>query len=98
MSRKEGIYRRKKRIMAFDPYTPAMHAALEEKKRDVYAALGRYKYWVQLLADSFLRRISILFFFVAKSTKSILWKIKTVQKYLEIDCWLMNPNIVNDLQ
>lgn len=44
MSRKEGIYRRKKRIMAFDPYTPAMHAALEAKKHEVYAALGRYKY------------------------------------------------------
>lgn len=44
MSRKEGIYRRKKRIMAFDPYTNAMHAALEAKKREVYAALGRYKY------------------------------------------------------
>lgn len=44
MSRKEGIYRRKKRIMAFDPYTTAMHAALEAKKREVYAALGRYKY------------------------------------------------------
>lgn len=44
MSRKEGIYRRKKRIMAFDPYTPAMHAALEAKKHEVYAVLGRYKY------------------------------------------------------
>lgn len=44
MSRKEGIYRRKKRIMAFDPYTPNMHAALEAKKREVYSALGRYKY------------------------------------------------------
>lgn len=44
MSRKEGIYRRKKRIMAFDPYTPAMHAALEAKKHEIYVALGRYKY------------------------------------------------------
>lgn len=44
MSRKEGIYRRKKRIMAFDPYTSTMHAALEAKKREVYGILGRYKY------------------------------------------------------
>lgn len=44
MARKEGIYRRKKRIMAFDPYSPAMHIALEAKKREVYGALGRLKY------------------------------------------------------
>lgn len=44
MSRKEGIYRRKKRLMTFDPYTPAMHVALEMKKREVYSTLGRYKF------------------------------------------------------
>ncbi|XP_037049867.1 WSCD family member AGAP003962 [Bradysia coprophila] len=44
LSRKEGIYRRKKRIMTFDPYTPDMHKAIEEKKREVYAELGRYKF------------------------------------------------------
>ncbi|KAJ6635427.1 WSCD family member [Pseudolycoriella hygida] len=44
LSRKEGIYRRKKRIMTFDPYTPEMHKAIEEKKREVYAELGRYKF------------------------------------------------------
>lgn len=44
MARKEGIYRRKKRIMAFDPYTQTMHESLEAKKREVYAALGRYKF------------------------------------------------------
>lgn len=44
MARKEGIYRRKKRIMAFDPYTPAMHETLEAKEREVYTILGRYKY------------------------------------------------------
>lgn len=43
MSRKEGIYRRKKRIMTFDPYTTEMHIMLEAKKREVYTALGRYK-------------------------------------------------------
>lgn len=44
MSRKEGIYRRKKRIMSFDPYTEEMRAALETKKREVYATLGRYRF------------------------------------------------------
>lgn len=29
--------------MAFDPYTQAMHEALDAKKRDVYIALGRIK-------------------------------------------------------
>ncbi|XP_003436671.2 WSCD family member AGAP003962 [Anopheles gambiae] len=42
LMRKEGIYRRKKRILQFDPYSPAMHAAIDEKRAEVYAALGRY--------------------------------------------------------
>lgn len=39
--RQEGIYRRKKRIMPFDPYTPAMHVVIDGKRSEVYAALGR---------------------------------------------------------
>uniref|UniRef100_A0A336MU61 CSON006209 protein n=1 Tax=Culicoides sonorensis TaxID=179676 RepID=A0A336MU61_CULSO len=39
--RQEGIYRRKKRIMPFDPFTPAMHVVIDEKRTEVYAALGR---------------------------------------------------------
>uniref|UniRef100_A0A182J434 Sulfotransferase domain-containing protein n=1 Tax=Anopheles atroparvus TaxID=41427 RepID=A0A182J434_ANOAO len=42
LMRKEGIYRRKKRVLQFDPYSPAMHAAIDEKRAEVYAALGRY--------------------------------------------------------
>uniref|UniRef100_A0A8D8IN39 WSCD family member AAEL009094 n=1 Tax=Culex pipiens TaxID=7175 RepID=A0A8D8IN39_CULPI len=42
LMRKEGIYRRKKRILQFDPYSPAMHAIIDEKRGEVYAALGRY--------------------------------------------------------
>nr|XP_029735868.1 WSCD family member AAEL009094 [Aedes albopictus] len=43
LMRKEGIYRRKKRILQFDPYSPAMHAAIDEKRAEVYAALGRFR-------------------------------------------------------
>lgn len=42
LMRKEGIYRRKKRILQFDPYSPVMHVAIDEKRGEVYAALGRY--------------------------------------------------------
>ncbi|XP_065072422.1 WSCD family member AGAP003962 [Ochlerotatus camptorhynchus] len=42
LMRKEGIYRRKKRILQFDPYSPAMHVAIDEKRAEVYAALGRF--------------------------------------------------------
>lgn len=41
--RKEGIYRRKKRLLAFDPYTTAMKKMIEEKRTQVYAELGRNK-------------------------------------------------------
>ncbi|XP_058822804.1 WSCD family member AAEL009094 [Topomyia yanbarensis] len=41
LMRKEGIYRRKKRILQFDPYSPAMHVTIDEKRAEVYAALGR---------------------------------------------------------
>lgn len=44
ISRKEGIYRRKKRILTFDPYSLEMHTQLELKKRQVYSDLGRYKF------------------------------------------------------
>lgn len=48
--RKEGIYRRKKRILQFDPYSPAMHAAIDEKRTEVYAALGRFRsHWTTLV-------------------------------------------------
>ncbi|CAD7087631.1 unnamed protein product [Hermetia illucens] len=39
---KEGIYRRKKRILSFDPYSPIMHKYIEQKKQKVYSALGRH--------------------------------------------------------
>lgn len=39
--RKEGIYRRKKRLMTFDPYSPIMHRMLEDKRDEVYSLLGR---------------------------------------------------------
>ncbi|XP_059622700.1 WSCD family member AGAP003962 [Phlebotomus argentipes] len=41
MSRKEGIYQRKKRLMSFDPFTEEMKVHLEEKRTDVLSALGR---------------------------------------------------------
>jgi hypothetical protein len=41
--RKEGIYRRKKRLLAFDPFTPSMKRMIEEKRTQVYAELGRNK-------------------------------------------------------
>lgn len=41
--RKEGIYRRKKRLLAFDPYTATMKKLIEEKRTEVYTALGRNK-------------------------------------------------------
>lgn len=41
--RKEGIYRRKKRLLNFDPYTPAMKRMIEEKRTQVYSELGRNK-------------------------------------------------------
>ncbi|XP_030382414.1 WSCD family member CG9164 [Scaptodrosophila lebanonensis] len=39
--RKEGIFRRKKRLLSFDPYTPAMRAELQARRRLVYGLLGR---------------------------------------------------------
>lgn len=39
--RKEGIYRRKKRLMTFDPYSPVMHQMLNDKRDEVYTILGR---------------------------------------------------------
>lgn len=41
--RKEGIYRRKKRLLSFDPYTPFMKKMIEEKRTQVYTELGRNK-------------------------------------------------------
>lgn len=43
VNRKEGIYRRKKRLLAFDPYTPVMKKMIEEKRMQVYTELGRNK-------------------------------------------------------
>lgn len=40
--RKEGIFRRKKRVLSFDPYSPAMRHQLDERKRKIYTLLGRY--------------------------------------------------------
>ncbi|KAH8388106.1 hypothetical protein KR093_011798 [Drosophila rubida] len=41
--RKEGIFRRKKRLLSFDPYTEAMRAELLARRRLVYGLLGRLK-------------------------------------------------------
>lgn len=41
--RKEGIYRRKKRLMTFDPYSPQMRKLIESKRAEVYTELGRIK-------------------------------------------------------
>ncbi|XP_016953211.1 WSCD family member CG9164 [Drosophila biarmipes] len=39
--RKEGIFRRKKRLLSFDPYTEAMRAEVQSRRRIVYGLLGR---------------------------------------------------------
>ncbi|KAH8298687.1 hypothetical protein KR044_008582 [Drosophila immigrans] len=41
--RKEGIFRRKKRLLSFDPYTETMRAELVARRRLVYGLLGRLK-------------------------------------------------------
>lgn len=41
--RKEGIYRRKKRLLTFDPFTLTMRKMIEEKRTQVYTELGRNK-------------------------------------------------------
>lgn len=43
LMRKEGIYRRKKRLLTFDPFTPTMKKLIEETRSQVYTELGRYK-------------------------------------------------------
>lgn len=43
VNRKEGIYRRKKRLLTFDPFSMTMKKMIEEKRTQVYAELGRYK-------------------------------------------------------
>lgn len=39
VERKEGIYRRKKRVLNFDPYTAKMKKMLEEVRTTVYDAI-----------------------------------------------------------
>jgi hypothetical protein len=41
MNRKEGIYRRKRRLLSFDPFTPEMKMMIEEVRVRVYNELGR---------------------------------------------------------
>lgn len=41
MNRKEGIYRRKRRLLSFDPFTPEMKKMIEEVRVRVYNELGR---------------------------------------------------------
>jgi hypothetical protein len=41
MNRKEGIYRRKRRLLQFDPFTPEMKKMIEEVRVRVYNELGR---------------------------------------------------------
>lgn len=43
VNRKEGIYRRKKRFLAFDPFSMTMKKLIEEKRTQVYTELGRNK-------------------------------------------------------
>lgn len=43
LKRKEGIYRRKKRLLNFEPYTAAMRKMIEKKRIQVYEELGRNK-------------------------------------------------------
>ncbi|XP_037939203.1 WSCD family member CG9164 [Teleopsis dalmanni] len=42
VKRKEGIFRRRKRILSFDPYTAAMKAEIKTRKEIVYDILGRH--------------------------------------------------------
>lgn len=39
LERREGIYRRKKRLMSFDPFTPKMRSALNEEQDKVYQVI-----------------------------------------------------------
>lgn len=41
LERKEGIYRRRKRILHFDPFTKEMHERIAAKRKEVYGKLGR---------------------------------------------------------
>lgn len=41
--RREGIYRRKKRLLTFDPYSPSMRKMINDKRAEVYNILGRQK-------------------------------------------------------
>lgn len=42
LERREGIYRRKKRMINVDPFTPQMKARIETTKREVYALIHDY--------------------------------------------------------
>ena len=41
VSRREGIYKRRKRLIRFDPYTPEMHEKIAAKEKEVFRKLGR---------------------------------------------------------
>lgn len=41
LERKEGIYRRKRRVLNFDPYTTAMKKQLEAEQDQIYEAIYR---------------------------------------------------------
>lgn len=43
LRKKEGIYRRKKRFVNFQPYTTSMKKMIEKKRIQVYEELGRNK-------------------------------------------------------
>lgn len=43
VKRKEGIYRRKKRLLNFEPFTTSMRKMIEKKRIQVYEELGRNK-------------------------------------------------------
>lgn len=41
IERQEGIYRRKKRVLTFDPYTPAMKQQIQLEQERVYESIYR---------------------------------------------------------
>lgn len=43
LERREGIYRRKKRLMNFDPFTPSMKRALNDEQDRIYNVIKKYQ-------------------------------------------------------
>lgn len=43
LERREGIYRRKKRLMNFDPFTPSMKRVLNDEQDRIYNVIKKYQ-------------------------------------------------------